>query len=379
MAGVGYTNIPEGNDVENGAKPSFKKSKTVDQSAFSRAQYFISELNAPEANSPLKRGIACFLKYAAKPLILVVMFYIWLFKKLYWLYQKLPINYAKMVLGVGLCFFGGVWCFLLSAYEAAKNFGGQALLEELTIIWEEAQRANTASEEDDKLDADENGVADVKEMTTNQLISHKAKIGMAAVSDPERMMKALQFLFTVQISVIATLKFEFARAVAIALGVANLVQLPLTRLLGPLLAMAMGKDIQHWIPAIIGTIVKIIAVLVAAKIQQTISAFYAGLKGAAMFAEGLISILGEAGIMDKCPDWIAPKPFDANLSYLDEVIGFPLGAIGFLWQFKAIWLEIVPMWYPNLHEVTPIGWVVDVLCLPFNLANTWIQFQVLAP
>jgi len=304
-----------------------------------------------------------------------------LFKKLYWIWQKLPTNVAAMFAGAGLCFFGGVWAFLLSAYEAAKNFGGAALLEELQLIWEEVQNASTANDEDNERDANENGIADIKEMSTNKLINHKAKVVMSAVKDPDRLIKALQFLFTVQISVIATLKFQFAQAVAIALGVADLIHLPLVRLLGPLLAMAMGKDIQHWIPAIIGTIVKIIAVIIAAKIQKTISAFYAGLKGGNMFAMGLINILGENGYMDNCPDWIATKPFDANLSWLDEAIGYPLGAIGFIWQFKSIWTNLlVDNWYPNFHEVIgPVGYAIDILFLPFNWLELYIEVQVLTP
>jgi len=296
-------------------------------------------------------------------------------------WQKLPTNVAAMFTGIGLCFFGGVWGFLLAAFEAAKNFGGVALLEELQIIWEEVQNAHAANDEDDNVDADGNGIADVKEMTTNQLISHKAKVAMTAVKDPERVVKALQFLFTVQISVVATLKFQFAQAVAMALGVANLIHLPLVRLLGPLLAMAMGKDIQHWIPAIIGTIVKIIAVIIAAKIQKTVCAFYAGLKGANMFAIGLISILGEKGIMDKCPDWLATKPFDANLSLLDEIIGYPLGIIGFVWQFKSIWTNlIIDIWYPGFHEIIgPFGFVIDIFFVPFNAAELYVEAKVLTP
>jgi len=309
------------------------------------------------------------------------MFYIWLFKKLYWIWTKLPTNVASMVAGIMLCFFGGVWCFLLSAYEAAKNFGGAALLEELQIIWEEAQNASAANDADNVRDDDANGIADVQEMNTNQLINHKAKVVMAAVKDPDRLTKALQFLFTVQISVIATLKFQFAQAVAIALGVADLIHLPLVRLLGPLLAMAMGKDIQHWIPAIIGTIVKIIAVIIAAKVQKTVCAFYAGLKGANMFAIGLISILGEHGIMDKCPDWLAPKPFDANLSWLDELIGYPLGIVGFVWQFKSIWTNlIIDIWYPGFHEIIgPFGFVIDIFFVPFNAAELYVEAKVLTP
>merc|ERR1712217_564163 len=217
--------------------------------------------------------------------------------------------------------------------------------------------ANAASEEDDKVDANKDGIMDVKQMSANELVSHKARVAMAAVKDPERLMKATQYLFSSWISVLATLRLQFARTVALALGVASMCEHPLVRCLGPFLAMVMGKDLQHWIPAIIGTIVRIIAVVVASFIQSIISGFYSALRGGKIFAEAFISMLGEAGIMDECPDWIATKPFDANQSYLDEIIGYPLAAAGFYYQLIHLMQPAFP-WNIVLFPLTIIEWIL---------------------
>merc|ERR1719414_553764 len=105
-------------------------------------------------------------------------------------------------------------------------------------------------------------------------------------------MKAMQFLFSAWLSVIATLKMQFAQTVALALGIASMMEHPATRLLGPLLAMVMGKDLHKWIPAIIGTVIKIIAVFCASIVQSAISGYYSAMRGGTMFAINLISIMG---------------------------------------------------------------------------------------
>merc|ERR550532_1550950 len=107
------------------------------------------------------------------------MVLVWIGKKLYIVYKVLPMNVVYMIFGVALCFFGGTFFASIAAVEAARSFGGQALLDELAIIWEEAQKANAASEADDQVDANSDGIMDVKQMTPNELVSHKARVAMA--------------------------------------------------------------------------------------------------------------------------------------------------------------------------------------------------------
>mmetsp|Transcript_65828 Transcript_65828/g.212346 ORF Transcript_65828/g.212346 Transcript_65828/m.212346 type:complete len:373 (-) Transcript_65828:58-1176(-) len=363
-----YTNIAgsEKKDEEKGEEkksflPSMKRSKTVDKSSFERSKDFVATLTDTQADSPWKQALACFLKYLMKPLIVVCMIYIWIGKKLYIVYKMLPMNIVYMIFGVGLCFFGGVYFTTIAAAEAFRSFGGEALWEELCIVWEEAKLANEASQLDDKVDANKDNIPDVEQMSANELVSHKAKVALAAVKDPERLMLAIQYLFSAYLSVIATLKMQFAKYVALALGIASMLDLPATRCLGPVLAMVMGKDIQHWIPAIISGVIKVIAVIVATFIQSIISAFYSGLRGGKIFAESLISMLGEAGIMDKCPDWLAKKPFDANESYLDEAIGYPLAAFGFYYQLSNAMMPAFPF---------------SLMLLPLTVVEYILRWQV---
>merc|ERR1711862_86895 len=169
-------------------------------------------------------------------------------------------------------------------------------------------------------------------------------------------------LMNVYVAVIATLKFQFARTVAIALGVGNMLTLPATRILGPPLAFIMGEDLKHWVPAIIDLSIKIIVVWMVNWIQAGISAFYSGLRGGRLFAAGFFHLLSAKGIMDKLPDWVTAKPFDPDQSYLDEAIAYPLAAVGFYMQVRS-----------GFSVPFPLNFVL----LPFSTVEGFLEFQIL--
>jgi len=349
--------VPEGGTEGNA---SAKKMDGRESEAH-RAQHWIESLTNVSADSPWKQALVCFLRFVAKPLMWICWVYVWIFKQLYRVYKVLPMNVLQMIFGVALCFFGGVYFASIAAIEAFRNFGGQQLVEELTICWTEASAVQEASAQDDTVDANRDGIADVEQIKMNEYINRKGKVAMVAIKDPMRLHTALCYLFTAWISVIATLKLQFARTVAISLGIAELLELPLVQIFGPLLAMAMGPDLKHWPAAIIVTVVKIIAVIVAAYIQAIISAFYSGLRGGRLFAEGLINILGEKGLLDKFPDSLVSKPFDPNTSYLDELLMAPLAAGGFYYQISH-----------NFQLEFPL----DLALLPLTIVEWILKWQV---
>merc|ERR1719341_1084298 len=90
----------------------------------------------------------------------------------------------------------------------------------------------------------------------------------------------------------------------------------------------MGPDLNHWVPTMIDTALKVFAVVIASYIQAFISAFYSALKGGKIFSEAVLNIFTERGWMEKVPDWMATKPFDPDKSYLDEFLAYPVAVAG---------------------------------------------------
>lgn len=264
------------------------------------------------------------------------------YKAVYDVSKVLPWNVIQMIFGIALCFFGGTFLASIAAIEAFRCLGGKQVWESLCTVWTEGETAYKAI----KKDADGDGRPDLEqEYEGKELARQQMLQGMKAVKDPELVQTALVFLYTSWISVLATLKVQFARTTALALGIADCVKLPMTLVFGKALAFALGPDLKHWVDTIIDTSVKIIAVICAWQIQVVISAFYSGLRGGRMFAESAIHLLEEKGYLKSVPDFLAPrsKPvegkedeseLDMDSTYLDEILMFPLAAIGFWYQLN---------------------------------------------
>jgi len=336
-------------------------------SAHARMFEYVQKLKDLPDDSPVKKGLRFVFMYGLKPIIIVFMFYVWLIKKLYWIYTWLPQNVLMCVLGVGLCFFGGGYFASIAFVEAVLNMGGPDMWNHLKVVWEQGQEVGTASLLDDEVDADNNGIMDVKEMSCNDLISHKAKVAAMAVTEPDRLEQAVMFLFQLYVAVIAMLKSIFARTVMLALGVANMISMPIARIFGPFLAKIMGDDLNHWVPTIIDTAVKLIAVIVAAFVQEFIGGFNSALRGGKMFAEGFINILSEYGWMDKFPNAIVgeERPFNPDNSYLDEAIGYPLAAFGFYYQV--------------INGFAIIPFPLNIIIAPVAICEYMLRWEIFRP
>ena len=78
-------------------------------------------------------------------------------------------------------------------------------------MWNETQRVARASTQDDELDEDKNGIADVDELTPQQLAQRKLTLAMTTVSDPDKLVSSIGSLWAAYLAVLATLRLEFAR------------------------------------------------------------------------------------------------------------------------------------------------------------------------
>lgn len=339
-------------DDETGERPA---KKTISRSKKRAAKLVRKNTHAPDTK--VNQCFTFFVKYLARPLLYVVFACIWTGRKVYAICRFLPWNTLQMIFGLGLCFFGGVYFVTIAAVEAARNFGGQVLVKELGVMYQQGLLAANASLEDDGVDANRDGIADVEQMSYNQYLLHKTKICMAAVGDPQGLMNATQYLIMTYTSVLSVLRFQFAKTISLCIAVADMLELPFVRFFSPLLSYALGPDLNQWVHPIISTTLKIIAVVVATYVQAMISAFYSGLRGGKLFAVGFINILGEYGIMDKLPGWLVVKPFDANESIWDEILAYSLAAAGFWFQFTHSFMLPFP-YSLVLFPLTIVEWIL---------------------
>ena len=90
-----------------------------------------------------------------------------------------------------------------------------------------------------------------------------------------------------------------------------------------------------------------------------ISAFYSGLRGGKIFATALFSLLDERG----CLEWLGAegKPFDHDESHLDELVGYTLAAVGFIWQITSGFRLPFPL---------------NLIFLPLTIIEWFLRWQI---
>lgn len=228
-------------------------------------------------------------------LLFILPLYTFIYRFCYRLYLQAPKNVLKMVFGAALCFFGGTFTASIAAIEAVRQMGGAQVYESLTFVMNEARAIKSASVADDSTDDDADGIADVDQIPTPELAKRKIAVAMKAVSEPARLQHAVAALWAAYIAVLATLRFEFARTTAMAMGFVEVIEYPIVRNVGPAVTKILGADLAHWAETLIDSVIRLVALIVAWYLRMIVTAFYSALRGGRLFADGLCDLIIEKG------------------------------------------------------------------------------------
>jgi hypothetical protein len=299
----------------------------------------------------------------------IAPFYLWAYKKVYAVYEILPKNAVQAIFGLALCFFGGTYVASIAAIEAFRQMGFSKVLEELSFVQAQYDKVAAANRKDDMEDRDVDGVADVLQVPTSGLVQRKMFVAMRAITEPGRLQSAVGSLWAAYIAVLATLKLEFARTTAFALGIVEMVKFPTVRTLSPLVMSALAaapadlklgeEGAQQWAISIVESTLTLFAVFFAWYLQMIVSAFYSGLRGGRMFAEAVIQILSDYDLIKYLP--FISQPFKPEDSLLDEGIGYSVAAAGFLFQF-----------FSGFNLPFPL----NIIFLPLTLIEWFLRIQI---
>eukprot|EP00913_Durusdinium_trenchii_P032747 g30655.t1 len=98
-------------------------------------------------------------------------------------------------------------------------------------------------------------------MGSQELVQHKTILVMQSIADPKRLQGAVGNLWSAYLAVIATLSLKFAQTTAYALAISEMVKFPVTRVVAPPLAYALGSNLVNWVDVIIDSTLKAIVIL----------------------------------------------------------------------------------------------------------------------
>ncbi len=272
---------------------------------------------------------------------------------MYW-YAKLPMDVLYAIFGLILAFFGGCFALTIVAIEAFFNSGyetvrynGEQLYYELKDIWKR-------SREDDQIDANKDGVPDILEGSTRDLITHKIGFFFANCKDPKKIMDMISGIASCFIAVLAVLKIDFAKVIALGNSIGEALKKPANLYLVPLLAGIVPEKFQQWISPIINYACKFIAISIAMIIQRVISAVQSGIRGGLLFSRKMLKFLKEKGYIE----------FNEEESYLDEIVGWVVAFVGVYFQLAHGFSLPFPMnilLFPLVFFENFLAWAISYM------------------
>eukprot|EP00760_Papus_ankaliazontas_P035334 PhM_4_TR7747/c0_g1_i1/m.49918 len=267
-------------------------------------------------------------------------------------YKKLepyhPEQWVPMIVGLVMCFFGGSYLMLIAAFEAFRLSGYSRVKKATDILYMNAQAALKASREDDKVDADNDGVADVLQISNSELLTRKCMVVLKAV-EPEKVSEALTGLWAGFLAVVATLRVNFAQAVTLGAAIGETLEKKAGPTVTKTVEDALPEEFKKWSPTVVDYVFKAFGVSIAWFLQRVISAFHSAMRGGQMFASCLATYLKTHRDID----------LSANV-----VNGLALAAsvMGFLWQ---------------LNHGFSVPFPLNLLLLPVTIAE-WILVTVVS-
>lgn len=253
-------------------------------------------------------------------------------------------------LGLIMCFFGGSYMTLIAAVEAYRQVGFDAQLRCIQDLSQDWGTFMAANKEDDKVDDDNNGIADVLEITPQALATRKTLLFMKTV-DPNRMSHAIAGLQSGLMAVVATLKLQFAKSITLGGAIADIALKPLNKFVLPAIEGSLPPDYKKWGRPMLVYSVKTIAVTVAWLIARVISAYHSAIRGGNMFATNIIEYLNTMGYVK----------LNVADTHIDEIAGYLIAGVG--------------LWF-QLSMGFQLPFPLNVLMFPFTLLEWWFMWLV---
>lgn len=264
-----------------------------------------------------------------------------------------PTEGVLAVIGLMMCLFGGHFPVLIAACEAFYLCGFQQSQESLMQIYVEFQHVKEQDEIDNQKDDDGDGIADVDQIPPSALLIRKLNLFILTVKNPEQLTTACGHIAIALAGVIATLKVQFAKSIALGVTIGDMLREPAVRYFGPLLKIAVPEAYHKWNSVLINMVCKLIAISIAWTVQRIISSVQSALRGGLMFSRNMLILAAKHKFLPN---------IDLEKTYLDEAIGWGLGAACILWQLRSFYTLSFPfnfILFPVTAAETSLQWYVS--------------------
>lgn len=252
--------------------------------------------------------------------------------------------------GLIMCFFGGSFFTLIAAVEAYRMCGYETSVQCVKDIYTDFTAFAEANKEDDSKDDDNDGIADVKQRSKQELLTRKTLLFLKTV-DPKRLTMAISGLNAGFLAVVATLKLQFAKAITLGSAIGSILDKYAQAYVAPVLEAMLPAEYKKWARPLIEYSVKSFAISVAWFIQRVLSAFHSAVRGGLMFSRNIMEYTTE----------MKYYVIDHETTIIDEVVGYALAAVG--------------LWF-QLSMGFSLPFPLNILLFPFSLAEYFLMWVV---
>ena len=246
--------------------------------------------------------------------------------------------------GLALCFFGSWFIVTVAMYEAFQQGGAHILYENAALLREQVKNVRAADEADDKLDEDGDGVADVLQISKEELAQRKLIVAIKTVN-PVVVSNALGGLWTATVSAAATVKLQFARTIALGVTIGNVLNRPVQRYVVPILESVTPPYLHPWYPSIGNYITRMIGATIAFNIQRVLSTVSTAMRGGHLLIDNFAEFCEKKGL--------APWLYEG---YIDDVIAWGIVVLGI---------------YTQLFIFTYLPFIIKLALLPLFIVE-WL-------
>lgn len=253
-------------------------------------------------------------------------------------------------IGLIMCFFGGSFLTLIAAVEAYRMCGFETTLNCIKSLISDFNKVIEANKKDDTKDDNNDGVADVLQVSNKELVQRKVILFLKTV-DPKRITEALAGINAGLLAVVATLKLQFAKTITLGNAIANTIEEPVDKYLMPHVEKLVAPEYHKWVKVLISYTIKSTAISVAWTLQRIISAFHSAIRGGLMCSRNILEYCSEMGYAH----------IDHEKSYIDEIVGFSLALLGLIFQLRFGFGLPFPL---------------NILLFPFTLAEYFLIWMI---
>lgn len=303
--------------------------------------------NSPKELQPYLKKATPFVVKLAEFIELMVPILEKLYKQAMELWVKVEPYKPQLLIpafaGFILCFFGGSFLTLIAAVEAWNMCGYETTSQCVHVLLEDLKVVVEENKKDDKKDDDNDGVADVTQISNAEMLSRKTLLFLRVV-DPSRVTLALGGITSGLMAVVAALKLQFAKTIALGNAISIAIEKPADRFLLPHIEAVLPAEYKKWGKPLLSYIIKTAAVTVAWTVQRFVSAFHSALRGGLMLSRNVLTYLSEMKYVH----------INHEETYIDEIVGYSVALLGLFFQ---------------LFYGFGLPFPLNILLLPFTIAE----------